>query len=200
MVWNGVPFPFVDVLTKDSIVLQITKLPTIMVDSGFPWESLLGAFIAGGIPAFIAWKTIKYNNDLIKRQVTLAAQQKKCDELRGIFADYISQLEVSVECIELTYDEYDGDRNKIPLEKVLEFKSDFYKIQYNLSLIILIIGLDNQFYKPLIALTDDIMNRIEIFFDDYINNSSSKMYSLVNDKNNLLELFNNILKEELDKI
>jgi len=89
MVWSGTPFPFIDSLMKDNIVLQITKLPTLMVDSGFPWENLVGSFIAGSIPAFIAWKTIKYNNELIKRQITVAAQQKKCDELRELF---MSQL------------------------------------------------------------------------------------------------------------
>lgn len=59
MVWSGIPFPFVDILHMDNIVLQITKLPTLMVDNGFPWETLLGSLIAGSIPAFIAWKTIK---------------------------------------------------------------------------------------------------------------------------------------------
>lgn len=76
MYWNGIPFPFVDSLTKENLTLQITKLPTLIIDSGFPWESLVGAFIAGSIPAFIAWKTIKNNNEAIKRQITLAAQQK----------------------------------------------------------------------------------------------------------------------------
>ncbi|QMN68010.1 hypothetical protein HVW65_14005 [Citrobacter freundii] len=62
MVWSGIPFPFIDSLTNDNIVLQISKLPTLMVDSGFPWESLLGSLIAGSIPVlqrFILMKGMK---------------------------------------------------------------------------------------------------------------------------------------------
>lgn len=42
MAWNGVPFPLIDSLTKDNVVLQITKLPTLMVDSGIAGTILLG--------------------------------------------------------------------------------------------------------------------------------------------------------------
>lgn len=200
MAWNGVPFPLIDSLTKDNVVLQITKLPTLMVDSGIAWDNIAGSIVAGCIPAIIAWKTIRYNNELIKRQVTLAAQQKKCDELREFFASYISMMENTTEYMELIFDEYDGDRSKIPFEKISEFKSDFYEMKRSMTHVLLIIGPKDSLAEQLYSLTNDIDNRIAEFFKDYKNNSQPEMYSLEDDSKKLLHLFDMILEKEQSKI
>lgn len=200
MVWSGIPFPFIDSLTNDNIVLQISKLPTLMVDSGFPWETLVGSFIAGSIPAYIAWKTIKNNNEVIKRQITLAAQQKKCDDLRDIFANYISLQENLVSYMELIYDEHDGDRSKIPFDKITETREDFYKLKRCETLIYLLIGTSDPIYKKIHALIKDIDSSIEEFFDDYKNNSSPEMFSLDEYNKKLLCVFCEILDREQSKI
>ena len=196
MVWSGIPFPFIDSLTNDNIVLQISKLPTLMVDSGFPWESLLGSFIAGSIPEFIAWKTIKYNNELIKRQITVAAQQKKCDELREIFSRFLSLYETCVDYLDMLYDEYEGDRLKIPFDKYIEVKDDAKKLAHCTHLIYLMIGTNNTYYGRMVSMLEKLDHRVSKYFNDYKDNPSSEWISIDNEIKEFLELFNGILEEE----
>ena len=200
MVWSGIPFPFIDSLTNDNIVLQISKLPTLMVDSGFPWESLLGSLIAGSIPAFIAWKTIRYNNDLIKRQITVAAQQKKCDELRELFSRFLSLYDSCVDYVDMVYSEYDGDRQKIPFEKYAEIKEDATKLTHCTSLIYLMIGTNNKYYERMISMVDKLENKVTVYFDSYIENLSKESISIDDEIKEFLVLFHEILEVELGKI
>lgn len=199
MAWNGIPFQIFDSLSKDNLVLQVTKLPTLMVDSGFPWENILGSLIAGCIPAFIAWKTIKYNNELIKRQITLAAQQKKCDELRDLFSNYISILEITTEFTNLLYCEYNGDGSKIPFEKIAELKDDFCSLRKILTHISLLIGTNNPYYEALYKLNEDVWGHIEEFFKNF-NKQSTLRISLDEYNKKYLDLFNEILEGEQSKI
>ncbi|EPH2225915.1 TPA: hypothetical protein MYK43_000678 [Klebsiella pneumoniae] len=66
MAWLGIPFPLEKV--EGTIFsnyqfshLTIDKLPSVVVDSSFSWETLLSAIIAGAIPAWIAYKAIRSN-------------------------------------------------------------------------------------------------------------------------------------------
>lgn len=59
MTWQGIPYPLSNIL--ESSYLTVSKIPTVVVDTGFAWESVIGAFIAGAIPAYIAWYTIRKN-------------------------------------------------------------------------------------------------------------------------------------------
>lgn len=74
MAWQGTPFNF-HVNAVNETLLNVGKLPTVLVDSGFGWDTLLGSIVAGAIPAFIAWYTIKKNisalqNDRLRQQET----------------------------------------------------------------------------------------------------------------------------------
>ncbi len=77
MSWLGIPFLFTDAVSKNDTVIEITKLPSIILKNDFSWEAIIGSLIAGCIPAYIAWKTIKSNNDVMHRQIILSAQQRK---------------------------------------------------------------------------------------------------------------------------
>ncbi|QBX86420.1 hypothetical protein [Enterobacter roggenkampii] len=118
MAWSGVPHPFPSVHYLDYGFLNVTKIPTIFVDTGFAWDSVLGAFIAGLIPAYIAWYTIKKNISAmkedrvhqqdsfdkdrnaqleiatknIKAQVISANRQQWINNLRESTAEYISAV------------------------------------------------------------------------------------------------------------
>ncbi|WP_312838480.1 hypothetical protein [Pantoea piersonii] len=124
MTWQGIPFPFAEFLAENHSYLQIDKLPTIIIDSGFPWENVLGSFIAACIPAFIAWKTIKNSNDLIKSQILLSAHQKKIEFLRELFADYLTKLEYAHHSIDILFESFPDE--KVPygeLIKVMELSA-----------------------------------------------------------------------------
>ncbi|HBT2486642.1 TPA: hypothetical protein MBD98_001251 [Klebsiella aerogenes] len=200
MVWSGTPFPFIDSLMKDNIVLQITKLPTLMVDSGFPWENLVGSFIAGSIPAFIAWKTIKYNNELIKRQITVAAQQKKCDELRELFSRFLSLYESTINYVDLLLSQYLEEDEELPFEKYADIKDDLTKLAHCTNLIYLMIGTNNEYYERLTNTVNKFEEKVSSYFDDYKKNSSHMVFSIRNDVKEFLELFNEILEAEQSKI
>ena len=91
MAWSGVPHPFTSINYLDYGFLSVTKIPKIVVDSGFAWDSVLGAFIAGLIPAYIAWYTIKKNIAAMKED--RVRQQESFDKDRD------SQLEIATKNI-----------------------------------------------------------------------------------------------------
>lgn len=66
MSWLGVPYPFVSSNLYEA-GLTVTKLPEVMVNTGFSWDTVLGAVlgavIGGAIPASIAWYSIKKNRE-----------------------------------------------------------------------------------------------------------------------------------------
>lgn len=91
MAWLGVPHPFLSGNYVDYSFLNVTKIPKIIVDSGFAWDSVLGAFIAGLIPAYIAWYTIKKNISAMKED--RVHQQDSFDKDRN------AQLEIATKNI-----------------------------------------------------------------------------------------------------
>lgn len=92
MDWQGIPY----LLVHNSTRLDINKLPTIVVDSGFAWENVIGAVIAGSIPAFIAWYTIKKNMSALKEdrdaQLDIASKNIKAQVLSGNRQQWINSL------------------------------------------------------------------------------------------------------------
>lgn len=91
MAWSGIPHPFTSIDYLDYGFLSVTNIPKIVVDSGFAWDSVLGAFIAGLIPAYIAWYTIKKNIAAMKED--RVHQQESFDKDRD------SQLEIATKNI-----------------------------------------------------------------------------------------------------
>lgn len=92
MAWLGVPHRFFSDGSLEYSFLNVTKIPKIVVDSGFAWDSVLGAFIAGLIPAYIAWYTIKKNISAMKED--RVHQQDSFDKDRN------AQLEIATKNIQ----------------------------------------------------------------------------------------------------
>lgn len=83
MTWQGIPYPLSNIL--ESSYLTVSKIPTVVVDTGFAWENVIGAFIAGVIPAYIAWYTIKKNIKAL--EVDRQRQQDSFDKDRAAQLD-----------------------------------------------------------------------------------------------------------------
>lgn len=66
MAWQGIPFPSFVSSTLDA-GLTVTKIPELIVNTGFGWDNVAGsvtaAFIGAALPTAIAWYTIKKNDD-----------------------------------------------------------------------------------------------------------------------------------------
>ncbi|WP_220789112.1 hypothetical protein, partial [Klebsiella michiganensis] len=109
MTWLGIPFPSSNSNFLDSGILTLGKLPTIVVDSGFGWDSVfastLGAIIGAAIPAAISYYAIsnsaktmktdrdehaKYAREQLRAQLVSSSRQNWINELRDNAARYIS--------------------------------------------------------------------------------------------------------------
>ncbi|EOT5387358.1 hypothetical protein ACNRPG_003953 [Klebsiella oxytoca] len=109
MTWLGIPYPSSNSSFLDSGILTLGKLPTVVVDSGFGWDtvsaSILGAIIGAAIPAAISYyaisnsaKTMKddreehavYAKEQLRAQLVSSSRQLWINELRDSAAKYIS--------------------------------------------------------------------------------------------------------------
>jgi hypothetical protein len=88
MAWQGIPF---SAGVVESLI--INKLPTITLDTPFAWDTVLGSFIAGAIPAIIAWLAIKNNFKLSDRQAKRAEKLNLEEKLRIASLDYLCSIE-----------------------------------------------------------------------------------------------------------
>ncbi|WP_428945485.1 hypothetical protein ACQK5W_05335 [Pantoea sp. FN060301] len=106
MAWQGIPFPLSEALLSATI-LNVGKIPKVVVDSGFGWDSVVGSFIAGLIPAFIAWYSIKKNISALEKdrenqqssfdkdrnaQLDIAAKNLNAQVLSGNRQQWINSL------------------------------------------------------------------------------------------------------------
>lgn len=200
MSWLGIPFPFLEPTTTQLGLYQITKLPELVIKTGFSWESIIGALIAGSIPAVIAWKTIKNNNDLIRQQMFMASQQKKCDELKELFANYISLQSVLIDYTEMIYDAHGGDRAKIPLEIKTQIKEDFARVERCVAMIYLMMERTNEHYSLIRSKIKELEEKVLNHFNDYVKRNAEGDFSLENEFTELLDIFSKYLTHEQEKI
>ncbi|QHP55030.1 hypothetical protein EH203_14985 [Pectobacterium carotovorum subsp. carotovorum] len=125
MAWQGVPYPSFTSNTLDA-GLTVTKIPELIVNTGFGWDNVVGSVIAAlvgaALPTAIAWYTIKKNDNAAAReranqladlnaaretQIRLAEmsfnaqvlsnnRQQWINNLRDSISSFISLLEVEV--------------------------------------------------------------------------------------------------------
>lgn len=86
MSWPGIPYPFSYSESISSLIIQ--KLPEVTLNTPFAWETIISSFVAGAIPAWIAWVAIKNNYRLAKLQANLADKRELVDKLRVTALDY----------------------------------------------------------------------------------------------------------------
>ncbi|KOO19479.1 hypothetical protein AC068_06985 [Morganella morganii] len=77
--WRGIPYLF-DATNKlpEHFSVMVDKIPQIVVESSFSWDVALSGFLAGCVPAFIAWialRNSKKDNEK-NRMATLNATKK----------------------------------------------------------------------------------------------------------------------------
>ncbi|CFQ55823.1 Uncharacterised protein [Yersinia frederiksenii] len=96
MAWQGIPFIPEHIISNS--YLAISKIPKIIIDSEFSWESslitILGSLIAGAIPAIIAWKAIDNSNKLLRSQMELAQTAERINKIRDFSAQYTAEVEI----------------------------------------------------------------------------------------------------------
>lgn len=72
MSWQGVPFKFFEVGNVDQLLLKLSSLPKLTIDTPTDYNQLaltVGAtFLGGIIPALIAWRTFHVNAKNVKKE------------------------------------------------------------------------------------------------------------------------------------
>ncbi|MHA3718050.1 hypothetical protein [Yersinia enterocolitica] len=127
MEWRGIPYPETVELIVTNANLAIDKIPKVYIDTGDNTfaivaamvATIVGSLIAGSIPAAIAWRTIKKNQESVEAdrvaqqasfdkdreaqlliairsfnaQVLSTNRQAWINELREIITEFISSIE-----------------------------------------------------------------------------------------------------------
>lgn len=88
--WLGIPFLYVRERLSDTI--SIDKIPMISVDSSFSWETIIGAFISGLVPALISLYVIRKNNESIRYQQNQEDKRQYSAHMRVVISEYAYQL------------------------------------------------------------------------------------------------------------
>ncbi|MGK3359898.1 hypothetical protein ACSLNB_00240 [Citrobacter portucalensis] len=88
--WLGIPFLYVRERLADTI--SIDKIPMISVDSSFSWETIIGAFISGLVPALISLYVIRKNNESIRYQQNQEDKRQYSAHMRVVISEYAYQL------------------------------------------------------------------------------------------------------------
>ena len=93
MTWQGIPLIYDK--TSDTVTVAIDKLPAIIMDSAFPWDTLITAFaaiFAAAIPGWIAFIAIRKNFELATYQTTLATNRELAQKIRSAGAEHITDV------------------------------------------------------------------------------------------------------------
>ncbi|MGJ7061668.1 hypothetical protein [Morganella morganii] len=93
--WKGVPY-FFDATgeLQEQISVVIGKIPQVVVETSFSWETVISAFFAALIPSFIAWYALKNNYKLAEYQNTLSAKEKWIGDFRSALAEYVTEASI----------------------------------------------------------------------------------------------------------
>ncbi|OQV43413.1 hypothetical protein BZ160_04645 [Pantoea vagans] len=172
MSWSGFPFPYYGGSFFDSGVFSLSKIPTIIVDSGFGYDtliaSIIGALVGTAVPGYIAWKTIRANNEALtqssqnqakaaKEQLTAqyisANRQLWINDLRETVARFISIANNIFNLQVLVTNEYKKGALKdevVYKEMYKEISHDKSELTFHKSKIRLLLNPDEQESKDLI--------------------------------------------------
>ncbi|WP_411696623.1 hypothetical protein [Enterobacter pasteurii] len=141
MSWLGIPFNNFNDSIIESTAISISKLPAIIVESGFGWDSVLGSLIAGVIPAWIAWRAIKHSQISLRYQIEISNFNLWAHELRDAISNLVSRIiNISniVQEIEDCPNNSDGESRIAELRKILfDIGRDITYQSSKLSLLIL---------------------------------------------------------------
>lgn len=123
MGWQGIPFLMKgdEVFYHAEVLLK--KIPKIVLEipEKSSWESILTALIAGGIPAYVAYRAMKSNTQLvtqqqlqqgeiadktIKAQVVASSRQAWINELRDLLSQFAAD---NRECLKRQWSYFNAD-------------------------------------------------------------------------------------------
>ncbi|EAQ4297048.1 hypothetical protein GKU51_07815 [Salmonella enterica] len=97
MAWQGIPFSIekMEQVVTSSVQaahIVLDKVPAIIVDTPFAWDTIAGAFIAGSIPGIISYLALRNSYQLAKMQHAMQSKEKINNEIRVAAAAYVTAI------------------------------------------------------------------------------------------------------------
>ncbi|CAM8554379.1 hypothetical protein ESCOCP340M_22300 [Escherichia coli] len=97
MAWQGIPFSIekMEQVVTSSVQaahIVLDKVPTVIVDTSFAWDTIAGAIIAGLIPGIISYRALSNSYQLAKMQHALQSKEKINNEIRVAAAAYVTAI------------------------------------------------------------------------------------------------------------
>lgn len=193
MAWPGIPFLPEHFISNS--YLAISEIPKVIIDSEFSWGSaivtILGALIGGGIPAWIAWRTIKNSQILIKNQILISQQVEKTNKIRELSSNFLSDMEVLGAYIICKQKYGNSGQPSLSETEVKEFFFvDAKGINVSINSITLLLNDFSPIYNDIVKSLFEIQKKIYL--------PAEGAYSLDNSGNNILglrELLNDFIGE-----
>lgn len=156
MAWQGFPFvleKFEETISSTSQLSHVVldKIPTVMVDTSFSWDSILSAGIAGFIPGAIAYMAIKNSNALAEKQLKVQSKTKLDDEIRIAASNYVTAINyLSTDYSAWVKEVTDRRLSVISKENMPDhLRDNIYRAESNKNLLTLLITPDEQGNKLL---------------------------------------------------
>ncbi|MFA3778639.1 hypothetical protein [Yersinia sp. 1652 StPb PI] len=151
MAWQGIPFIPEHIISNS--YLAISKVPKIIIDSGFAWEAVIatvaGSFIAGAIPALIAWKSITNSNKLLTSQLKLTQSIEMNNKIRDFSAQYAAEVEIIGSLMLAKRKVLIAAGKSIEMQDVSELFEAARKLNSYTNSVLLLLNTDNPEYKSI---------------------------------------------------
>jgi len=175
--WKGVPY-FFDATGKlqEQVSVVVGKIPQVVVETSFSWETVISAFFAALIPSFIAWYALKNNYKLAEYQNNLTHKKELVFNIRESVSEYVTNISLLINSLSMLQENSKFENGKcvgfydLDIRDSLIKNSEDYEIKAELNknkIILLLDELDDK-NKSLFNFLITINNLTETMKDKYL--------------------------------
>lgn len=158
--WKGVPY-FFDVSSgvMDQLFVSVDKLPKVVVETSFSWETIIGSLLAAALPSFIAWYALTQNYKLAEYQHDLMHKKELVYDIRASVSEYVTNIALLIHTLSMmqTNSKFnDGEFSEyynLDLNETLINNAEKYELNAELN------------KNKIILLLDELDDKNKIFFN-----------------------------------
>lgn len=166
-------------LTSGQYAININKIPDLIVKQDFAWDAIVVAFITSALTAFIAYYSVKKNNELMRTQIRLTANKEWEKQLINSVSSFSSEF---ITFFEYLASEYRHSVATNSDEKLRKIKDDLFNKTKNIEKIKIEIGLilevGNKNTNVILSSCIKMINLMEDLRDSYKDINRKKNISI----------------------
>lgn len=193
--WKGVPY-FFDVSSgvMEQLVVSVDKLPRVVVETSFSWETIIGSLLAAALPSFIAWYALTQNYKLAEYQHDLMHKKELVYDIRALVAEYVTNINLLINTLSAIQinskfiDDEFSEYYDLDSSKTLLINSEKYELNAELNKNKIILLLDELDYKnkDFFNCLIQINNLTEAMKDKYLTTKKLEIDKVQQNISNLL--------------